>query len=380
MVREDPGVFMVRILHLLDSLRVGGKERVALRLARTAIASGMDAELVLFDHPVEDPSLDLDPGSVRWTHYKRRGGLDLKLVRRLARHLRTRSVDLVQTYNDAALVYGTLAARLSRRKVRVVATFHSRPTHATRPARIMSRWSSRLAHAVLAVSPDLAEHLRQDGWVTRCDVIENGIDLGEYRPDGPTDGWRDRLGIPAGAFVLGHAGRLQIEKQHDVLLDAFGSLRRTHPDVHLICVGDGERHDVLQARITADPHIHWVPRVHDMASWYREVDVFALCSRAECCPLVIIEAMASGLPCVVTRAGHSAPMIGVTTADDGIAAGPCGLAVSIGDGQSLASAIASLVDDAKTRRAMAVAARRRAVLHYGKEREWERYAALYRST
>jgi hypothetical protein len=109
---------MQRLVHLLGGLEIGGKERVALELARRARRLGLAHELLLFDRDYRDPVEHLDPGDVPCTLLRRGKGLDLRFTASLAGWLERERVEVVHAHNDSALVYGVLAARRAPRRPR----------------------------------------------------------------------------------------------------------------------------------------------------------------------------------------------------------------------------------------------------------------------
>ena len=88
---DDPPL----VVHLLSGLEVGGKERVALRLARQGLREGGRHELWLFDTPYRSADIDLDPASVSTSFVPRRPGWDTRFIRMLAGHIRTRRVGVI---------------------------------------------------------------------------------------------------------------------------------------------------------------------------------------------------------------------------------------------------------------------------------------------
>src|SRR5688572_644078 len=160
---------MRRLVHLLSGLEIGGKERIALKLAHFGRGLGLAHDLVLFDRPFRGTAEDFDPGDVPWTLLRRGAGIDLRFVRELRLLLARERVDVVHAHNDSALVYAVLAARRVRPgKPRVVGTFHTRPSHPTLCARLACRLAATRADAVTAVSPDLAQFYLDRGWLGRC--------------------------------------------------------------------------------------------------------------------------------------------------------------------------------------------------------------------
>ena len=361
----------MRILHLLNGLHIGGKERIALRLARTARVSGFDVRIVLFDTPFRDPEIDFDPGDLSVQFVPRRGGVDRQFIRALTRRLRDDRIDVIHAHNDTAVFYACAAAWLGRRKRLVVCgTFHTLPVHDTCGARFLTRLASRRADRVTAVSDELARRLLDAGWVTNCRTLWNGVDLQEFSPGPATAGWRQRLGIAEDAVVVGHIARFDPIKRHFDLLEAAERIGGQNSNVHFVLVGRGPIRDDVIAAAGRLRNVHFVPTVRAVAPFLRELDVFVLCSAHECAPCVVLEAMATALPVVSTDVG------GVPYLLDGAPGGAVGVMTPAARPDLLATAIARLASDPTERRALGVAARRRA-RDFSAEAEWRQYCRLY---
>jgi len=366
--QHDPSV---RLLHVLSGLEVGGKERVVLDLARRGRERGMDQRLFLFDTPFRDEELDFDPGAVPVAFRKRGPGVDWKLAGALARYLRDAEFDVVHAHNDTALFYCALArVRLHRLDVRFVATFHTRPTHATRGARILTRVASRRMSGITAVSDDLRMFLVQSGWVRHCRTLWNGIDLERFTPEGADGGWRERLVTEPGEVLVLHIGRHDPVKRQIDLVAAARSLHGHRPCLRFALVGRGPESESLRAASAGIESLRWLPRVHDVEALLRAADVFLLCSREEAAPRVLLEAMASGRAILATDVGGCRQMM---TGSNGEV---CGLLVPPGDPRRLAEALSSLARDPTRRAELGRLARLRAQA-FSHEREWEQYCELW---
>jgi len=354
----------------MGSLEVGGKERVVLDLARRARAQGLEHSILLFDRPWSGDARDFDPGQVPWSFLLRRGGLDLAFARSLARALR--GTQVVHAHNDSAIAYAALARCWSWGRFPAIAgTFHTYPGHDTPAARRVTRWATRRAGAVTAVSRDLAERLAAAGWSRPCEVLENGIDLAAFRAEGPAAEtgerpWRERWRVTPGELVVGHVGRFDPIKRQDDLLEALLLLRARGRRVRGVFAGEGPERARFEARAADLEGVHVVPRARYVAGLLRALDVFVLCSAHEATPRALLEAMACGLPCVATSVGGVPEML----------AGGAGILVPPADSSALAAALEPLLADGERRAALGRAARARAG-DLSAEREWERYRALW---
>ena len=195
--------------------------------------------------------------------------------------------------------------------------------------------------AVLTPAAAAREQLVTDLRVpaARVHVVPNGVDL----PADPTG--------PAGRAVprVGALGRLTAQKGFDVLLDAVRSLTADGVPVEVVVGGEGRDGERLRAAAAGLP-VTFCGFVDDVRGFLAGLDVFCLSSRREALPLVLLEAMAEGLPCVATDVG-----------DVAVAVGPDAVVVPPGDAGRLAAGLAGLLGDPGRRTGLGRRARSRAV-------------------
>jgi glycosyltransferase involved in cell wall biosynthesis len=191
----------------------------------------------------------------------------------------------------------------------------------------------------------------------RVRVVPNGVDVPEV-PAGP-----------AGHAVprVGGLGRLTDQMGFDVLLEAVRRLRADGVELDVVIGGVGRDCDRLSAAAAGLP-VTFAGFVERPREFLGDLDVFCLSSRREAMPLVLLEAMAEGLPCVATDVG-----------DVRIAVGPDALVVPPADPAALAGALRLLVGNPALGRDLGLRARRRAERAFDAELMADRtYAELDR--
>jgi glycosyltransferase involved in cell wall biosynthesis len=139
-----------------------------------------------------------------------------------------------------------------------------------------------------------------------------GLDGDVFKP-GPT-GVRERLGWTTNNWVIGYVGRLAYIKGIDLLADAFRKIRKTIPHARLLLVGSGEEEGKLRSRLhseLAEGTLHIESDVpHDLlAEWYRAMDLFVMPSRYENYSNAVLEALACGVPFLVSDVGGNRCMV-----------------------------------------------------------------------
>jgi glycosyltransferase involved in cell wall biosynthesis len=294
------------IVHVLSSFGVGGQECVALDLAKLQLAAGHRVHVLSLSEPPDGPMAARfrAVGALTETVPKRGPSFDPTLALRVAQSISKADADIVHTHNPAALVYGAPAAALAR--VRSVHTKHGLNPDSNRRM-WLRRIASSMVDAYVAVTPTLARVAveRHECDATQLHVISNGVDTGRFMPNPlARRKLRSELGIPETAWVLGTVGRLAPEKNQALLIDAVAPI--LDPRRHLVIVGDGPDREALmeRARGTLRPDlIHFTGARDDVEAVLACFDAFALTSESEGLPLVVLEAMAVGLPVVATAVG-----------------------------------------------------------------------------
>ena len=188
----------------------------------------------------------------------------------------------------------------------------------------------------------------------RVHVVPNGVDI----PAAPAG--------PAGCAVprVGALGRLTAQKGFDVLLEAVQLLVADGVGLEVVIGGAGRDGERLRAAATGLP-VTFPGFISDARRFLAGIDVFCLSSRHEALPLVLLEAMSEGLPCVATDVGD----VRSGVADDALVVPP-------EDAPALAGALRRLVEDAALRRDLSARARRRAERSFDAELMADRVFAV----
>jgi glycosyltransferase involved in cell wall biosynthesis len=253
---------------------------------------------------------------------------------------------VVHTHGKGAGFYGRLAAKLAG--VPAVHTFHGIHYESySRSGRglylALERALARITHTVINVSQTQDEEARRLGVARRSVVVVNGIDVDELQRRKVTN--KEDLGLSPDSQVVGCVARFDPVKNHELLLRALAIVRERHPKVVLLLAGEGPEKARI-TRLAAELNVRILPS--DAATaWstnlYRSCDVYVSASSKEGLPLAPLEAMASERAVVATDVpGHH----------DVIEHGETGLLVPPNDAQTMAVAIASLLDEPERRRQM----------------------------
>ena len=172
----------------------------------------------------------------------------------------------------------------------------------------LERFFSSWGHTI-HVSPEEAEFGINTLGVkeSRQHFIPNAVDLTAFRKAAPQEkvDWRESLGLPRDAVVLGTAGRYSPQKDPLTLYKAFLHCVGDYPNLYLAHLGTGELEksccDLFNSRGLAKRLIR-IPYLQDTSNFYRGIDAFALTSRYEGLSFAVLEALASDLPIILSEA------------------------------------------------------------------------------
>ncbi|MFM9961593.1 MAG: GT4 family glycosyltransferase PelF [Planctomycetaceae bacterium] len=299
----------------------------------------------------------------------------------LARDLRRFQPDVVQGWMYLGNLYGGVAAKLARRDLPVAWNIR----HSTLDPKIDSRsmrWSAWLGGQLSGLVPDRivlcaeaarAAHLQVGYAPEKLEVIPNGFDLSELRPD-PVARQRIRseLGITDDTPLVGLIGRLHQHKDHRTFVRAARVVADHIPNAHFVGAGEEQTYSASDLWSWVDEaglrdRFHWLAVRRDVAAIDASLDVLVCSSTTEGFPNVVGEAMACGVPCVATDVGECAEVVGET-----------GHIVPKQDPQRMGEAILELLRHPRAERiAIGTAARQRVVERYDINRIVARYRQLW---
>lgn len=184
----------------------------------------------------------------------------------------------------------------------------------------------------------------------RLSVSTRGVDARQFAPHHRSHALRARWGAADDAPVVLTVGRLAVEKNLGVALDAFDAIRQRVPDARLVMVGDGPQRRALQRRCP-DAVFAGVQQGPALAAHYASADLFLFPSLTETFGNVVVEAMASGLPVVA---------FDTAAAGMHVHSGVNGRLIRVGDADAFRRAAAELAADAALRCRLGSAARQTA--------------------
>jgi len=365
---------LISVLHFSNETVRGGAEEHMLMLLRKLDRRRFRIHLVCPPKLIEQFGSDV-PSDVEVVPLSFTSPLQASTAARFARILRRRLVDVVHSHMFRASLAASPTAWFCRVPV-TIETAHVREHWRTglKSSFFVDRLAGRFVSAYIAVSNATGQYLMEEkrlpkGKVT---VVRNGCDVSNFQPDHPLPPSLKRsLGFSEADRVLVVAARLETQKGHRVLLEAFPAIVREFPAVKLVCVGDGQLRGELEEQTRAlglNASVRFVGYQSNVRDWLALAEFTVLPSFYEGLPLTAIESLAAGRTVIATAVdGTTEVVVDHKT----------GLTVPAGNATLLTQAITYLLRHAELRTNLAKAGRRWVVDNFSQEQQVRQTEELY---
>jgi glycosyltransferase involved in cell wall biosynthesis len=369
-----PDTMKTRVLFIVNTVEYGGLEKQLLDLVRRLDSSSLESTILCYGPDFYGKRLS-DRPDVRVITQNRSRSQTLFSYWLTFTELTPHVIVFVKGNVDSYPLRAYLAAKLSRTKrVFTIEQLIADPL----PPKVTGRrmwdylrrfagwrvrcvWQKRLAGILvdktICVSNAVRERLTSEyGYpANRTVTIPNGVDLRRFGSRNGNNGRSTK-----GSLDLGHheativcVSRLALRKRIDILLDAFSMVLQAHPSCKCLIVGSGPAEEKLRAKsieLGVAASVSFVGFAEDVRPYLEISDIYVSASEKEGLPVAVTEAMAYGLPCVVTNIdGHNEVVLH----------GHNGLLVTLGSAEELAEAIKYLLVSKEERERMGINGRKR---------------------
>jgi glycosyltransferase involved in cell wall biosynthesis len=379
----------IHVLHVVPGLEPGGLEIAMARLIRGLDGPAMRHSIICLKG--EAVIRDQLPPSVP-IYCMHATPNEPQLPWRLLRLIHRIRPTVIHARNWSAWADVAVARLAMWPPVPLIFSFHgfARPEDVPRRRRIAFRVLSRMTTHLFTVSESARQMLiSRMGWPARgVEVIPNGVDTDRFTPRAntlasepsstviPSEHSESRnLAVNSSdsprPIVIGTVGGLKRVKNQSLLVAACADLVAAGAACRLRIAGEGPERDrlaSLAAELGIADRVALVGHVSDVPAFLQQVDIFALPSLSEAHPNALLEAMATGLPCVASSVGGAAEVLG---------GGRLGRLVDPSDRAGLAAALAELARDAALRRTLGEASRLHVAEHYAMSGMIAAYRELY---
>jgi len=310
----DEKIPVKRVLHIIDSLHLGGAQEVVLNLATCGSARFRHEVATMHGH------------GIYWERLRQAGVKvhSLSPHRLFPFYLASIPWRLLADRPDILhchLIPSNIIAKPLGALLGVPVVINHDHTNDTRRAEsrlllALDRFSNRFASHIVAVSASCRDFLITRESIPSSDVtlVPNAIDLRRFSPAvARRDQARVELGLPASARVVAGVGRLNPQKNFSLFLDIAAQLAPRFSDLHFLLAGDGPEEKMLREKAAAlgiADRVTFSGYVADTRLVYLAADVLLMPSRYEGLPMTLLEAMAMGLPVVASQLDGIAEVIG----------------------------------------------------------------------
>jgi len=340
---------MIKLAFLIRSVNYGGAERHLTTLVKALDKKCFDVTVITFYSGGEFEK-ELRDSSIQLICVHKRGRWDISFLFRVINELRKLRPEIIHSYLVEPNVLSILLKPLfwSTKVVWSIQASDMKLDEYDWFARLNFRLqclASRFADLVVANSESGRDYHVSQGFPARkCIVIHSGVDTDQFRPDRKSgERIRAEWGVPESKILIGHVARFDPMKDQPNFLKAAELLSRERDDIRFASVGGGTADYAATLRRLAEGYgiadrVIWAGARDDMPAVYNALDI--VCSSSafgEGLPNVIAEAMACGVPCVVTDVGDSALLVSAT-----------GIVVPPEDPQALAKGLEECVTNIKS--------------------------------
>lgn len=370
-MRAEP----ISVLFFSNSFVRGGAEEHMLTLLRHLDRTRFQLNLMCPPRCAEQLRSDLPP-DVELHLVSLLRPYDFREARKLFRILRQKHIAILHSHLFAASLAASPIGWLANVPV-IIETPHVREAwrHGLfKGSYFVDRIASHFVDHYIAVSDANGRYLIEEKGLpkSKVHVIHNGCDLDKFGPRASrASELKASLNFSPDDPVLMTLGRLEAQKGHRFLLDAFALVHREFPTARLVCIGDGAlRSDLVQQceRLHLGKNIRFAGFQSNIPEWLAMADFTVLPSLFEGLPLVAIESLAAERAVIATRVdGSTEVVINEET----------GLTVPPADVTALASAICRMLRDVQFRSRMAVAGKQWVTAHFSQKRQVQKTQELY---
>lgn len=221
-------------------------------------------------------------------------------MRELRKLLKQEKYDVIHVHgNSSMMILDLLPAYLEKVPLRIAHSHNTTCTH-LKLHRLLKPLFKKCYNCGLACGQEAGKWLFDHN-----DFIEvkNGIDLDKYRYNEEIrEEYRQKLGIKKDEILLGHIGNFIEQKNHEFLIDVFNDLCLKNDNYKLLLISDGALLDEIKSKVDVlhlNEKVIFLGKTTEPEKYLQAMDMFVLPSKYEGLPVVLVEAQAAGLSCLV---------------------------------------------------------------------------------
>lgn len=279
--------------------RMNGITSVIMNYYRSMDKSDMNIDFVVINKISSSYRQELEANRSK-IYYLPRKKNPLIYMWKLYKIIKSNNYDIIHIHgNSAMLSIETLVTFIAKVPVRIIHSHNTTCTHKRLHKLLYPILKKTYTHG-FACGEDAGR------WMFRNDsfeLIKNGIDLNDFNYNEEIrQKYRDKIGA-ADKKVIGHIGNFIYQKNHTFLIDVFDELLKINSNYLLLLISDGQLLDEMKEKVSKlgiDENIIFLGKTTEINHYLQAMDIFVLPSHYEGLPVVLIEAQAMGLPCLVS--------------------------------------------------------------------------------
>ncbi|NMA32993.1 MAG: glycosyltransferase [Clostridiaceae bacterium] len=338
---------MLKVLHLLNYLGVGGSERYIQSLAKKLHGKSCEFYIAYSEDGLGKSTFE--ELGIKMIPLKMRSPFDMKAALQLKKLCGQLSIDVIHTH-FLRENYISVLSRLAGNRAGIINTRHMLFDNSRRVV-LFNRFFTRFNSRIIAVSQHVRDKLVKEGIdETRISMIYNGIDPSEFGCS--LSSFRKDMGLTEEDMLITSVSRFSPEKGHDFIIDVIEYMKENRSALGLtgkkykfVLAGSGPLHEAVVSRAKFGgllDDIVFPGYVDSIVELLKDSDIFIAHSQNEALGIAILEAMAAGLPVITTDSGGAAEIVNESEQS--------GILAKYGDVQGYAKALASLINDVQLRR------------------------------
>ena len=369
---------MIRVTHIIKATSVAGAERHLMILLPALMPLGIQPSLIVLiepEHPLDDYVHMLERRGVAVQQIEIERDVDFGLAWKIRQALKAFQPDIVHTHLIHADLFGMIGAKLAGIQSVVSSRHNDNPFRRKLALRLLHRGLWAMSAKGIGISDSIRQFCIEVEGASphKMLTIHYGIHPSETEHPTPLARatLREELNLPANAFIFGYMCRLIEQKGIAYGLEAFAQIAPDYPHAYTVIAGKGILAESLQAQATRlglGERVRFIGWRSEPTATLAGYDVLMMPSLWEGFGLVLLEAMANGLP-VIGSAVSAIPEV--------VQHGESGLLVPPRDVDQLAQAMRRLLDEPITLHTMQQNARLRLATHFHADRMAMQTATLY---
>ncbi|MBN2030688.1 glycosyltransferase [bacterium] len=364
----------IKVLQLIEGFHLGGAEKKLLELVKHLDGERFQTTVCSLNmgNEIQDQFHNLKNFGISVEVIPRTKKIDIGLIFKLAKYIRSQQIDLIMTTLFYADVVGLIAGRLAGVKASFSWETISSPEWLYQRRLWAYRYAIQYCTKVIAVSQATAQFLIDKRGVNpgKIIIIPYGVDLNLFS-DQKDNQIRQELGIGEQKYIIGMIGRLHPQKGHIYLIEAAQKVVQKKKEAFFVIVGDGKLRDFLENEVknkNLSEHFLFTGFRNDIPQLLKCFNIFILPSLYEGLPNVILEAMATGIPVIATNVdGSREAVINQKT----------GILLPAKNSSELARSIQRLIENPDIAKKMGENGRKRVEEHFSLEKQVRTFESLF---